>query len=449
LTRQPRRTITLIESVMDQFSAHLDRGWDLVQRGDSRGAELSARRALEIDSQSPEAYNLLGYVAALQGDFDDAIEHYRQAIALDDTYLEAMLNAAEVYIHPLGEFDEAIEMCDHALDLAETDDEIVDALLLKFDALLGQGEFDQAKLRIAFRPAVREHEPQLPGRPRALRGRDLDRAAPLIEDAVRANPTNPEAFYPWDSSATSAAMSRSGSVPARARLDLELPAPPGRSRATFELTASVRSPSSTRSCAPSCARMSSRRRHAGRGGRGRRRRSEALVLLDAVSGGNGGPTARVFVYQRNVERLAGSLELVQAKSPRSSAELNASFIDAAGEPRDHRSTERARISARELDPRQRLGVHFRGLEQRVEQVLAEARQLTQGRNPRALQLRSFALRGILRLEVRHERRQRFVAGLDGMLDFPTLTLGHHARDHLPELAPPRSSRAARRGSTAS
>ena len=51
---------------MDQFSAHLDRGWDLVQRGDPMGAEQSARRALELDNQSPEAYNLLGYVAALR-----------------------------------------------------------------------------------------------------------------------------------------------------------------------------------------------------------------------------------------------------------------------------------------------------------------------------------------------------------------------------------------------
>ena len=89
---------------MDQFSAHLDRGWDLVQRGDTRGADASARRALEIDPQSPEAYNLLGYVAALEGEASEAIESYRQAIALDETYLEAMLNAAEVYIHPLGEF---------------------------------------------------------------------------------------------------------------------------------------------------------------------------------------------------------------------------------------------------------------------------------------------------------------------------------------------------------
>ncbi|MET0594739.1 MAG: tetratricopeptide repeat protein, partial [Polyangiaceae bacterium] len=107
---------------MDQFSAHLDRGWDLVQRGDTRGAEASARRALEIDPQSPEAFNLLGYVAALEGDPSEAIENYRQAIALDETYLEAMLNAAEVYIHPLGDFDQAVEMCSEALDLAETDE---------------------------------------------------------------------------------------------------------------------------------------------------------------------------------------------------------------------------------------------------------------------------------------------------------------------------------------
>src|SRR5215510_12945512 len=118
---------------MDQFSAHLDRGWDLVQRGDTRGAEASARRALELDPNSPEAHNLLGFVAALEGDGEEAIEAYRQAIALDETYLEAMLNAAEVYIHPLGDYDQALDMCDQALELAEVDEEIIDALLVKGD----------------------------------------------------------------------------------------------------------------------------------------------------------------------------------------------------------------------------------------------------------------------------------------------------------------------------
>ena len=151
---------------MDQFSAHLDRGWDLVQRGDTRGAEASARRALELDPNSPEAHNLLGFVAALEGDGDEAIEAYRQAIALDDTYLEAMLNAAEVYIHPLGDYDQAIEMCDQALDLAEVDEEIIDALLLKFDALLGKGDTEEASARRRPYPEgpLRQPEPRLPRR---------------------------------------------------------------------------------------------------------------------------------------------------------------------------------------------------------------------------------------------------------------------------------------------
>src|SRR6188472_3323694 len=68
---------------VDQLSAHLDRGWDLAQKGDAAGANACARRALEIDSQSPEVHNLLGYTSALSGESEEALEHYKQAIALD------------------------------------------------------------------------------------------------------------------------------------------------------------------------------------------------------------------------------------------------------------------------------------------------------------------------------------------------------------------------------
>jgi tetratricopeptide (TPR) repeat protein len=182
---------------MDQFSAHLDRGWDLVQRGDARGAEASARRALELDPSSPEAHNLLGFVAALQGEGEEAIEAYRQAIALDDTYLEAMLNAAEVYIHPLGEFDQAIEMCDQALDLAEVDEEIIDALLLKFDALLGKGDHEEARrvvLKIPDGPYDNPNHTFLIGRAFYEIGQ-IEKAATLIEEAVAKEPRHAEAHY--------------------------------------------------------------------------------------------------------------------------------------------------------------------------------------------------------------------------------------------------------------
>ena len=100
---------------MDQMSAHLERGWDLAQRGDTHGAASSARRALELNPNSPEVHNLLGFVAALDGDCDEAIEAYQQAICLDDGYVEAMLNAAELFVHPMAQFEDAIDICDQIL----------------------------------------------------------------------------------------------------------------------------------------------------------------------------------------------------------------------------------------------------------------------------------------------------------------------------------------------
>ena len=182
---------------MDQLSAHLDRGWDLAQKGDAAGASACARRALEIDPQSPEVHNLLGYTSALSGESDEALEHYRQAIALDETYLEAMLNAAEVLMHPLGEWDEAINLCDDALEYAETKEETADCLLLRVDALLGKGETEEAKkcmARLPDPPFENSSYVFLIGRAYYELG-ETEKAAPFIEEAVRTDPTHPDAHY--------------------------------------------------------------------------------------------------------------------------------------------------------------------------------------------------------------------------------------------------------------
>jgi tetratricopeptide (TPR) repeat protein len=182
---------------MDQFSAHLDRGWDLVQRGIRVAQNCLPVGRWNSTHNPPKPTICLDTWRRLQGEFEDAIESYKEAIALDDTYLEAMLNAAEVYIHPLGDFDEALRICDHALSLAENDDELVDTLLLKFDAHLGKGELDDAKALCGRFPAGPFENPNhtfLVGRALYETG-DVERAAPLIEEAVKRSGKNPEATY--------------------------------------------------------------------------------------------------------------------------------------------------------------------------------------------------------------------------------------------------------------
>ena len=337
---------------MDQFSAHLDRGWDLVQKGDTRGAEGSARSALQIDEESPEAYNLLGYAAALEGDFEEALEHYEQALHLDDGYLEAMLNAAEICIHPLAHYDQAESLCDQALELAENSEERVDALLLKFDALLGGNDIDAARAVCrAFPDGPFENEGHtfLVGRALYEAGMVED-AYPLIERSIKAHPDNPEAQYYMgllldergDSAGATQAFLRSRD------LDLGVPAPPwSLTRETFQSTIqnivsrvredlqSFISPSEVFIAdLPGVEVISD----------GVDPRS--LLLLDAIAETEGKPSkARLFVHQRNVERLAGALELLTGEFKDAlERELAAGFLDAGNESEETaRSTRNRRV----------------------------------------------------------------------------------------------------------
>jgi len=182
---------------MDQFTAHLDRGWDLVHRGDLRGAQLSAEKSLEVDSQAPEAHNLLGYVKAAQGQADEALELYRTAIALDDTFVEAMLNAAEVLIHPLHDFDGALSMIEEALDFAENPDETADALLLKYDAYAHQGDREGARRVVRTFPDGPFESARLDflvGRAHFESG-DQQKALRLLTHAVELEPGYGDAHY--------------------------------------------------------------------------------------------------------------------------------------------------------------------------------------------------------------------------------------------------------------
>ncbi len=182
---------------MDRLSAHLDRGWELVTRGDLIGAMASAEQTLELDGDSPDAHNLIGYIHAANGNLEFALEHYRQAIDLDEHYLEAMLNAAELLIHPLGSYAEAIQVLDQALENCQTADDIADASVLKVDALLQQGDRAAAAELLLNLPDGPFDNPQLD----FLIGRanfeldQLEPAAALIERAAERPDATPDVLY--------------------------------------------------------------------------------------------------------------------------------------------------------------------------------------------------------------------------------------------------------------
>jgi tetratricopeptide (TPR) repeat protein len=145
----------------DPLTAHLDRGWDLVSRGELAQATLSAQHALELDKKAPEGHTLLGAIRAAEGDTEEAMAHFREAMELDPEYLDPILYAAELSLHPRGEVDECIRLCDEALGLLDTDhrEELVDALLLKVDALLMKADEPGARAALGRLPSGPYAEP--------------------------------------------------------------------------------------------------------------------------------------------------------------------------------------------------------------------------------------------------------------------------------------------------
>ncbi|MFI5309368.1 MAG: tetratricopeptide repeat protein [Polyangiales bacterium] len=325
---------------MDQFSAHLDRGWDLVHRGDLTGARRSAEKSLELDSESAEAHNLLGYVSAAIGSPETALEHYKQAIALDDSFVEAMLNAAEVLIHPLHDFGAATGLIDEALEWAESDDEVADALLLKFDAHMHQGDQDAARQLLRTLP----DGPFESARLDFLVGRacfevgELDTAKPHLERAVQREPENPDARYYMGLLHDSRGDHDAATVELLRCRELDSGAPRPQwswSQEHFE-----------RQLREAIERLDERRRSVLEGALvvvsdlpGAEVVADgvdprAAVLLDALRDREAAPRAgRAFVYQRNVERACESpaklddelLRLLQA-------EIDATFPNASGAP---------------------------------------------------------------------------------------------------------------------
>lgn len=182
---------------MDQVSAHLDRAWELVGRGDFRAALQSAEKGLELDAGSADAHYLVGYIHAQEGSAEEALEHYEQALELDDTFFEAMLNAAEVLVHSLGDSGEALRLLDDALDYAETPEEIADALLLRIDAHLLAGDTESARRSLALVPDGPFENPHIEfliARARFEVG-NLEGVEAMLRRVIAAEPHHSDAYY--------------------------------------------------------------------------------------------------------------------------------------------------------------------------------------------------------------------------------------------------------------
>jgi tetratricopeptide (TPR) repeat protein len=113
----------------------LRRGKALAERRHLAEAEQELRRAVEADSESPDAWANLGAVLALAGRPEEAVDCYRNALRLDPQNWLALYNWALVLARQ-GEVGEALDKLDSALSALPSGEHrraLVDAMLSEED----------------------------------------------------------------------------------------------------------------------------------------------------------------------------------------------------------------------------------------------------------------------------------------------------------------------------
>jgi tetratricopeptide (TPR) repeat protein len=184
-------------SSVEKFYAELDRCWGLLERGDLDGAQSLALTLLRTDGDAPELYVLLGMIEGMQGEPEKALTYYERAMDIDPEYVEPIICAAELQIWELEDFDKALTLCERALDLAEEEDEYVDALLLKAEALSNLSREQEAYATLQELPAIALGEPSYHLRAARLLhdlGYNAD-ARDHFQRALQLDPDNSDALH--------------------------------------------------------------------------------------------------------------------------------------------------------------------------------------------------------------------------------------------------------------
>ncbi len=125
-------------SIADQRSADgaLERAISAFNKGRFEDAEKQADAAEKAGSKKPEVANLLGAIYTRQKRYDDAVEQFIQALALDAKFYPARLNLAEVKLLQ-GKYADAQKEY-QALKEQDPDSEVVDFKLVLCFLLEGQ-----------------------------------------------------------------------------------------------------------------------------------------------------------------------------------------------------------------------------------------------------------------------------------------------------------------------
>ncbi|MFG1594108.1 tetratricopeptide repeat protein [Halobacteriovorax sp. CON-3] len=101
---------------VDSFSIHYQLGYLYLKKGKNKEARQELEKAIQIDHKRHEAYELLGYLDAVDEDYNEAIERYKRAISLYTNDVNTFLSLDQIY-GKTNQIDERIAVLERVSDL--------------------------------------------------------------------------------------------------------------------------------------------------------------------------------------------------------------------------------------------------------------------------------------------------------------------------------------------
>jgi predicted Zn-dependent protease with MMP-like domain/Flp pilus assembly protein TadD len=140
------------EELAEPLAQKLDEGWTALEDGDVAGARRAVREVLAGAPESPEALLLEAACLREEGEEAKAIEVLQRASAVDPEWCTPVLWTAELLAGDPATRPEALRRAAKALDLAEEEDEFLNALALKAGLEAETGNIDKAKKTLSELP---------------------------------------------------------------------------------------------------------------------------------------------------------------------------------------------------------------------------------------------------------------------------------------------------------
>jgi arylsulfatase A-like enzyme/Flp pilus assembly protein TadD len=164
-----------------------------LMRSDEKAAEETLLSALEEDPEILDAHQMLGQLAATQNRYQEALEHFRKALALEPDHKNSLMGMASSY-RALGRVDEALVGFHRLLELSGNDTR---ASLAIADIEVGRGRLDEAAT-VLEEAAETTEVPSLIhnklGEVRVEQGRE-EEAAVLFSQAIEENEEFPAPHF--------------------------------------------------------------------------------------------------------------------------------------------------------------------------------------------------------------------------------------------------------------